>query len=83
MSLFEDEVEDFVIHMKHKLLVHKNKGGFDRLSSKELLKLLRGELKELETSLEKEDNSNSIRECADIANYAMFIANKIQNRREV
>jgi len=81
--IFLEALEDFAIHMKHKLLVHKNKGGFERLSSEELVKLLKKEVKELEVSLEAKDNGNTIRECADVANYAMMIAMKIQNRREV
>ena len=81
--LFKEELDDFRVHMEHKLLVHKNKGGFERLSIDELIKLLHAEVRELKTSLEEGTHSNTIRECADIANYAMMISSKIQNRKEV
>ena len=81
--LYKTELEEFNVHMKAKLLTHKNKGGFERLGIDELLKMLHGEIRELKTSLEERDHANTIRECADVANYAMFIATKIQNRNEV
>ena len=83
MRLFETEMDEFRVHMEHKLLVHKNKGGFERLSIDELVKMLHAEVRELKTSLEEGTHSNTIRECADIANYVMFISTKIQNRKEV
>jgi len=81
MSLFDEEIEDFTVHMKHKLLVHKHKGGFERLSSYELLRLLKEEVSELNDSLDENEDASIIRECADVANFAMFIAMKRQNRK--
>ncbi len=77
--IYLDEIEDFTLHMQHKLLVHKHKGGYERLSVKELVAMLKKEVRELDEAKAKE----AIAECADIANYAMFIAMKMQNRREI
>ncbi len=79
--IYEKEIGDFTIHMQHKLLVHKNKGGFERLQISELLDMLDLEVIELKRSLKKP--ATSISECADVANIAMFIATKIQNRKEI
>jgi len=77
----DDDLKDFNVHMKHKLLVHKNKGGYDRLSLEELTKLLHGEIKELRDDIAANNMVGIINECADVANYAMMIAMKVQNRR--
>jgi NTP pyrophosphatase (non-canonical NTP hydrolase) len=76
----DEDLQDFIVHMKHKLLVHKNKGGYERLTLEELFKLLQGEMKELRVDIDSKNMTGIINECADVANYAMMIAIKIQNR---
>ena len=39
--IYDDEIDEFTIHMEHKLLVHKAKGGVDRLGVDELMDLLK------------------------------------------
>ncbi len=81
--IFVEEMEDFTVHMKHKLLVHKNKGGYERLKVEELMKLLHAEVRELKTAIEEDDYVGITDECADVANFAMFISSVVQNRRTV
>ncbi len=79
--IYKDEIEDFTLHMQHKLLVHKHKGGFERVSLEDLVHMLDDEVAELKEALT--NPPTVIAECADVANIAMFIATKIQNRKEI
>lgn len=81
--IFEEEIEDFTVHMKHKLLVHKNKGGYERLKVDELMKMLHAEVRELKVAIDEKDMVGIVDECADVANFAMFISSVVQNRRMV
>ena len=81
MMQYDKDIEEFSVHMKHKLLVHKAKGGTERLGADELLKLLLDEVKELQEALEDGKKKDVvISECADVANMAMFITTKLKGQ---
>ena len=59
-----------------KLSEKQYKGGWEDLSPSELLSMLKVEVKELEEALDKENTNRRdiAREAADVANFAMMIA---------
>ncbi|MEW9578589.1 hypothetical protein U9K47_25090 [Bacillus toyonensis] len=77
----------FAEHMESKLSENDHKGGWEEDTADDLLEKLKAELVELKGELEPDLvpssvpvwSANIIRECADIANYAMMIAD-ITNR---
>ena len=79
--VLQESVDDFTILMKAKLLLNMHKGGYERLHASDLIKLMKAEIKELEKSLDDMDYKNSAMECADVANYAYMLADKILKRK--
>ena len=77
--IYDKDIEEMSVHMKHKLLVHKAKGGVGRLDILELLNLLKKEVDELEEAIKGTSKGNIISECADVSNFAMFIATKAKD----
>ena len=75
-------VAQFAAHMRRKLLENTHKGPWRELSSDYLMTLMADEMDELEEALEKGDPKAIIDECADVANFAMFIADN-QELREL
>lgn len=75
------QLDDFTVLMEAKWLINQHKGGTDRLTSLELVKLMKAEVRELEEAIKSGDFKNASLECADIANYCMFISDKLINRR--
>ena len=76
-------IEKFTTLMEAKMLLNEHKGGWDRLKAQEIIKLMKGEIKELEQAIEQEDYKGAILECADVGNYASILADKLINRRLV
>jgi len=70
------QVEWFREQMLQKLQENSHKSGWKDIPLCDLLSLLRMEVLELEEELSREEiNANAlIRECADVANFAMMIA---------
>lgn len=68
------EVRRFSLLMELKLRKNDYKGGWQDVSAAKLLELLEGEVKELREALAEGDALDIAQECADIANYAMMIA---------
>ena len=66
--------------METKMLLNEHKGGHERLRIDELMKLLTQEVRELKTEVDSKDYKAVILECADVANYAMLIADKCIKR---
>ena len=67
--------------MEQKLRENDFRGGWVNDSCRQLIEKLKGEVKELEETLYVENmvyNEKAIKECADVANYAMMIADKIR-----
>ncbi len=69
--------------MEAKWLINQHKGGHERLQAHEIIKLMKAEIKELEKALEEKDYKNAALECADVANYCMFLSDKLINRKLV
>ncbi len=79
--IYDKDIAEFNVHMTHKLLVHKAKGGVGRLESEEILDLLLDEVKELQQAfIDGKSKEAKIAECADVANMAMFIATKLKGQ---
>lgn len=78
---------DFVVVMKFKLdeNIAKGKGGWEDMRSEWLYMRLQGEIGELYAELmaKKVDPDKVARECADVANFAMMIADRVGHERNV
>lgn len=74
------EIKDFATIMETKMLLNEHKGGHERLKVEELMKLLHQEVRELKAAIDDKDYKNVIMECADVANYAMMLADKCIRR---
>jgi len=82
----EDRVDlgvmSFVVDMKYKLRLNNHKGHWCEYDGPTLVEKLKGEVKELEFAMAvfrkgpatSKQLLNAIQECADVANYAMMIA---------
>lgn len=62
-----------------KLLENSYKGTWRNDSIANLIEKMLGEIEELKEALENGSHNEIIRECADISNYAMFIADTFNN----
>ena len=57
------------------------KRGWERLTPKECLRRLRQETKELTRAIEQNKSKEKVKsECADVANFAMFISHNYKER---
>ena len=72
----EDKLSWFLEIMKTKMLRHEKEEP-SNLSLQELFKWLEEEIHELKIALSEGSRESIIKECADIANLAYFIARKI------
>ena len=68
------EVRRFSLLMELKLRKNDHKGGWSTVTPFTLLDLLEGEVKELREALRHGDPLDIAQECADVANYAMMVA---------
>jgi len=71
-----ESVRWFANEMESKLRDNDHKGGRDDCSYVFLMHRLDDEFNELVSCLEDRDYDGAIEECADIANFAMMIADK-------
>lgn len=69
----------FAGEMESKLKVNDHKGGWYSCNLNYLSKRLTQERKELYDAIKSDDKERVISECADIANFAMMIADKFKN----
>ena len=74
------EVLKFTQNMETKLRANDHKNGWTDIGLTRLFELLIGETTELAEALEEDDARNVIAECADVANYAMMIADNVRRR---
>jgi len=72
---------DFVVVMKEKLDENKSKGGWDSVDTSWLWMRLQKEMSELYSALNSSEPNpeEMVRECADVANFAMMIADRVMN----
>lgn len=84
------EVEWFADQMEKKLSQNDHKGGWQNCDFKYLLKRLKEEQTEVEDALKLRGTTffgtvlkdkEIIDECADVANFAMMIADKLRTKR--
>lgn len=70
----------FTAVMKHKLDMNDSKGGWENEHPKDMLMCLLVECTELAEALQKSDWDNVVLESADVANFAMMIADIAKKR---
>lgn len=72
-----EQVMEFAEQMEMKLKANDYKRNWRKCSDEDLLRGLRDEVDELLTAIKrKEPDTAVIMECADVANYAMMLADK-------
>ena len=74
------QVAWFANEMERQLEENGCKLGWERCTDKWLLKRLRQEVEELEQAVKK--GKNVVEEAADVANFAMMIADNFQERKD-
>ncbi len=74
----DEAVKDFTTHMKHKLLMTRHRTHWSTLDTDLLFDRLREELEELRMAIVHDNRKEIVREAADVANFAMFIADNAQ-----
>jgi NTP pyrophosphatase (non-canonical NTP hydrolase) len=74
----DEAVADFVVHMKHKLLMTRHRPHWKDCDLVFLLERLCEEVDELKDAIARRDRKETIREAADVANFAMMIADNEQ-----
>ena len=73
-----EEVKWFAENMERILKTNDWKGGWDECSLSYLFEALKREMVELEEALVNEDAVSVVKECCDVANFAMMIADKFR-----
>ena len=80
-NLGRNSVLEFAGVMQKKLDENSHKGGWEGCDNSYLFKRLNQEIKEMKTAIKKNKNRHMvIRECADIANFAMMIADNYEQQ---
>ena len=84
MNNFEgNTIVMFAIEMKKKLDKNEHKGGWQNCDNEYLLKRLKEEVDEVETAIKYNKSLKYIMsECADVANFAMMIADNYEEVKE-
>ncbi len=83
-SIDKEAIANFSVEMLAKLRQHSYKAGWQKMSNKKLFMLLCEEVNELSAELiaittdDVERKQAAIRECADVANFAMMIADNLK-----
>jgi len=77
-----ESVNDFAEYMKAKLHDNSHKSGWRDVYDHTLIVGLKDEIIELEEALEKGISNDIVYECADVANFAMMIADNRNRRQE-
>ena len=79
-----DTVKWFANYMEHVLLDNDHKGGWRNIPLEELFSRLANETGELQTEINfpEQDMAAIIKECADIANFAMMVADVARKKAE-
>lgn len=74
-----DSVQWFAQIMESKLQENDDKGGWDGCDLQYLSMRLTQERKELASAIKSGDKEKIIKECADVANFCMMIADNFNN----
>lgn len=83
LAPFKGDLNYFVSTMVRKLHINRHKGFCEGVSIEQLVKLLRGELAELENALKEESQFNSALEAVDVSNMAFLVALKVWQMTKV
>lgn len=76
-----EDVKWFAEQMESKLQENDHKGGWEECDPFWLLDRLKEEIFELKLSMARQENEDVIKECADVANFAMMIADKARKQQ--
>jgi len=80
-NLGRNKVLDFATVMQGKLDDNKHKGGWSKCSQSYLVRRLDEEVTEIKHAIgENYDTEDIIKECADVANFAMMIADRYKQK---
>ena len=79
----EADISTFTDAMKQKLGENEHKGYWDKLSLLELLYLLSNEVEELTDAILVKDETEVMREAADVGNFAMMICTNANRQKEI
>jgi len=79
----EADVAIFADAMKQKLGENEHKGYWDKLTLLELLYLLSNEVEELTDAILVKDETEVMREAADVGNFAMMICTNASRQKEL
>jgi len=77
-----DQVKWFATRMENKLAANDHKVGWQGEPDYYFTVRMKEELKELQDALMSGDKTAAINECADVANFAMMLANNLWVARE-
>lgn len=73
------ELLDFAREMQIKLNMNSHKRGWDELTPRQCLYRMKQEMGELERAVESNKSKGDVvAECADVANFAMFLAHNYE-----
>ena len=77
-----EELAEFAMFQEKALKANDHKSGWYDMSYSSILKSIKGEVEELEEELVNMDIAKAKCELADIANYCMFMFNKLNDEDE-
>jgi NTP pyrophosphatase (non-canonical NTP hydrolase) len=77
------DIATFTEAMKQKLSENEHKGYWDKLTLLELLYLLSNEVEELTDAILVKDETEVMREAADVGNFAMMICTNASRQKEL
>lgn len=77
-KLFNQDLKVLSTSMKEKIDRDKYKGTWEKVPIWDLMEMLKDEVKELDHAIYYEPRENIIKECADVANFAMMIAGNVK-----
>lgn len=79
---YADDIRRFVHAMVYKLKVHSGKGRWEELGIDKAVRLLAGEVMELDEAVKDGNLIEVLTEAADCANFAMIVASIATERGE-
>jgi hypothetical protein len=78
MNIVEPRLKSFVGWMRRKLEANQHKTDWRDMRRDQLLGCIKAELRELELALGQKHAPSIVEECADVANFAMMLADNVQ-----
>lgn len=75
-------ISDFNKDMMEKLVKNQHKAHWNTMSKSQILRRIMDETEELAEAIILGDKKEIIRECADIANFCLFMVDNIKNEAQ-